>query len=244
MREIGAYSVNNVLQLENRDPIGPVGDLRHVPGNWMILKEAEPVPPPMLPAPKPDEAEDENEASVVPPTQGDVGEQVPPTSPPMSTDIEWATNCRTFGVLIDDAAERLASAEIRELERHAPKAAEDRERFNAWVDTFYASHAKYVAKALAPIARAWREATGNDCDAEVIMAEIMEYAELLKVCPDPVATTADWRHDNFRAFCLADAWYTAFGINDPDDNESDNPAPAVTEPDEAGNKERDDDDNE
>lgn len=41
-REIGLYSVNDLLELENRNPIGPEGDVRHVPQNWMLLSTEQP----------------------------------------------------------------------------------------------------------------------------------------------------------------------------------------------------------
>jgi hypothetical protein len=62
---------------------------------------------------------------------------------------------RAFGVLVEDCAERIARAEIRELEKRADRAVEDRPRFDAWVEGFYADHSGYVLKTLAPLAGAW-----------------------------------------------------------------------------------------
>lgn len=40
MSEIGVYTVNDILLLEDRNPIGPEGDIRHVPENWGVLEVA------------------------------------------------------------------------------------------------------------------------------------------------------------------------------------------------------------
>lgn len=55
---IGALTINEILELEDRDPIGPLGDKRYVPANWQTLenaaKMAAPGAPPLVPPePKP-----------------------------------------------------------------------------------------------------------------------------------------------------------------------------------------------
>jgi phage portal protein BeeE len=36
-RESGIYSVNDIRARENEPPIGPEGDLHHMPANWIAL---------------------------------------------------------------------------------------------------------------------------------------------------------------------------------------------------------------
>lgn len=62
---------------------------------------------------------------------------------------------QAFGVLIADAAARIASHEIRNVGQRAEKASEDRDTFNEWAGTFYTKHAAYIDKAVAPLATAW-----------------------------------------------------------------------------------------
>lgn len=70
----------------------------------------------------------------------------------ISHDAEAAFDC-----LIVDASERIANAEIRDLEDKAKRADEDPERFRAWSEDFYANkHRTYVTRQLAPIIKAFR----------------------------------------------------------------------------------------
>jgi HK97 family phage portal protein len=70
----------------------------------------------------------------------------------ISHDAEAAFDC-----LIVDASERIANAEIRDMEDKAKRADEDPARFKAWSDDFYANkHRTYVTRQLAPIIKAFR----------------------------------------------------------------------------------------
>lgn len=53
--------------------------------------------------------------------------------------------------VIEDASSRIARAEIRELEKHLPKAIEDKDKFNAWMNSFYDKHTAYVEQTIRPI---------------------------------------------------------------------------------------------
>lgn len=65
LRELGVLTANDILDLEDMDPIGPLGDLRFVPSNWQTLQAAsrvgQPEPTP-VPGPTP------GPASAPPPT--------------------------------------------------------------------------------------------------------------------------------------------------------------------------------
>ena len=72
-----------------------------------------------------------------------------------------------FALLLEDAAARIAAAEIRGLEARAAKAEEDRDRWSVWVAQFYAAHAEYVVKVLKPIADAWSHVTDHRVRVDV-----------------------------------------------------------------------------
>ena len=65
----------------------------------------------------------------------------------------------SFTVLLDEAAERIAAAEIKALSSRADKAAEDFTRWCEWVDGLYdcqtGSLGTYIAKTLLPICNSW-----------------------------------------------------------------------------------------
>lgn len=66
MFEMGVYSINDILELEDRNPIGEMGDLRFVPMNFSTLENA--FSPPQLPAvpvaPAQDDADAEDDDQV------------------------------------------------------------------------------------------------------------------------------------------------------------------------------------
>jgi HK97 family phage portal protein len=75
-----------------------------------------------------------------------------------------------FAILIDEAAGRIASAEIRGLEARADKAAENRPKWNLWASAFYVHHREYATKTLDPICAAWLEATGEQHPPATVVA--------------------------------------------------------------------------
>jgi HK97 family phage portal protein len=128
MFAVAGFSVNQILELEDLDPIGPQGDLRFVPANMMTLEEAsrrakeppKPDPAPVPPAPPAKPAEED---------PGEVGDL-------------W----------MKDTLERLMGKEINQLLRAAAQP-----KFLRWVDSFYADHQEVLAQALAPAAVACRQ---------------------------------------------------------------------------------------
>ncbi len=56
--------------------------------------------------------------------------------------------------LINDAAGRIVSAEIREVEKGIDRASGDNDKFSLWADRFYINHAKYVHGVLGPLTSA------------------------------------------------------------------------------------------
>ena len=79
---------------------------------------------------------------LVPMNMGIAGQE-----PPEQVQTSGKTNDQNFGSLIDDAAERIASAEERAWERHSSKA-------GVWVDGFKARHLDYIEKVITPLLKA------------------------------------------------------------------------------------------
>ncbi len=53
--------------------------------------------------------------------------------------------------VVNDIAARLASREIKELEKRVKHAADDLPRFKSWLDEFYAKHDNYIIDAIMPL---------------------------------------------------------------------------------------------
>ena len=104
------------------------------------------------------------------------------TTEAAAVQVDWLV---VFDPMIEDAAERLTNAETRELSKRVDKAGDDRPRFNAWVQKFYAGHRDYAAKTLAPLARAWQTATGKPMDPEVVEQLSTGHATWWCDLPDP-----------------------------------------------------------
>jgi len=57
--------------------------------------------------------------------------------------------------LVLDAASRIVGAELREVEKRAPKAKEDGDKFHAWAHAFFLEQRAFTVKVLAPLALAF-----------------------------------------------------------------------------------------
>lgn len=78
-----------------------------------------------------------------------------------------------FKALFEDAAERLANAEIRTIEKRVPKAEQNKERFDEWIRAFYESHAGYIEKTLTPISVTVEEAGHPPLPVKAITQELV-----------------------------------------------------------------------
>lgn len=127
-------------------------------------------------------------------------------------------NRAAFGVLIDDAAGRIAAAEIRKLETRVGKAEEDRERFNEWAEEWYCRHCDYVTKTLEPLWIARCREAGDDPEPPVgadgatptihHCRELMNWVyvtgrDALEGCESPAALLEDWKTNGTRATAIA-----------------------------------------
>ena len=103
-----------------------------------------------------------------------------------------------FGILLEEAAQRIAAHEIRGLGARADKAAEDREKWNAWGADFYCKHLEYAAKTLDPICAAWLAENGVKLDPKLVAARLQEpanTAELFEQNGNVPAILDRWRSD-------------------------------------------------
>lgn len=161
-RQWGWLSANDVRRLEDMNPIEG-GDDYLEPLN-MVPAGAEREEP----ADEPDE------------------ERTPPA--PQQANVPPR---EAISLLLTDAANRCAAAEVRGLEKRAAKAADDPERWAAWLAEFYAGHERYVARTLQPIADAWAIQGGALPDVAGIAGAVTSDA-VLQLSGDPASTVDGW----------------------------------------------------
>lgn len=124
MTQIGAFCINDVLRLEDMDPIGPEGDERIIQVNMTTLKriiEGEPVQPEPAPAPdnEPDQAVQQAKVSYL--------------------------------MLFEDAERRILGREIGQFNQVLHKFLDKSENFTEWADKFFARHREYMEQTLSPL---------------------------------------------------------------------------------------------
>lgn len=102
---------------------------------------------------------------------------------------------KIFNALFDDAAERMANAEIRTIESRIDKAAEDRDKFNKWIKSFYKSHAVYITKVLTPLSEALWDETGESLPLEAMVQELTIEGIDAFTKYDPVDSLAAWKKE-------------------------------------------------
>ncbi|KKN02703.1 hypothetical protein LCGC14_1115030 [marine sediment metagenome] len=133
---VGLYTINDMLKIENRAPVGPDGDVRFVPHNLKTLDEAlsppeEPEPPqePEPVEPEPPEPEPEPEPKAV-----------DTTPEPLSMDDP-----------VIKAVLRLFRHDFRRFgnteEEKAMRAMSNR-KLSEWAKNFYPTHARYIEQTL------------------------------------------------------------------------------------------------
>jgi HK97 family phage portal protein len=156
---IGTLSRNEIRALENENPIVG-GDTYYVNAATIPLDdEGRPIPTPTI-----------RDVGTAPPPAPDV----PGNEPDPSDDddeTEDSSNALALAPLVTwvgDVADRLASAEAREVEKHIAKGADSPERFALWAHDWYGTHRAYAHKTFAPLAAAYRRLSvslGHQIDA-------------------------------------------------------------------------------
>lgn len=155
----GAWlTINEVRELEDRNPIEG-GDTPRFPTN-------------MQPA---GGGPDRNEQGGQPgkgrpkaPAPDSVEEDDSPTA----YEKRRGNSTAAFGPLVDDAARRIAAAEISGLKPRAGKAEDDRPRFDKWASGFYQRHHAYALQVVTPLVEAWTEAVGFGPLAAEVAADV------------------------------------------------------------------------
>ncbi len=131
--QVAGITVNRILELEDENDIGPIGDVRFVPMNMVTLEQAIAGPPkplpPAEPAPVPDEPEDPEEP------QG------------QESNAKQRAACEA---VLDQVIGRMLSKESKAAKRSASSPAEFQSRLNR----FYGHHPNTMTDAIAPAVRA------------------------------------------------------------------------------------------
>jgi HK97 family phage portal protein len=178
-REMGLMSINEIRQLENLNPIGPEGDLYHVPLNWIELG----TPPELAQAGGEGRTAElfrliDRRNPGLPPgirQDADEGEDEENLTPRQTRLVELRLRLRKrFRPLIRKAAQEIVNREAADIGRAAEKLLKrGREDFAAWLREFYESHPGFVREKLLPILQAYGEAIG-DTAGDVMGGEIDE----------------------------------------------------------------------
>ncbi len=184
----GWLTRNEARALENMNPLEGLDDPL-MPLNLKIVGEEEEGPAPRTPQPQ------------LPPGENELEQE----EEEADGEAESLGDNAALQIMIDDAAVRLAAAEISALEKRAKHAAKDRDTFNAWVDKFYDGHREYVAKTLAPVAKLVQALGGGASDLDYAFVVCVEAPRLHLKEHDPLATLEQWRGMKGRPLEIADA---------------------------------------
>jgi len=158
----GWKTVNEVRALENLNPIKG-GDEARFPMNMQPAgggpDENEQGGQPGKGQPKAPQIPDNNEAvAVVPPKE--IATDAEPTADERQK-VKRREAQASFAILLDEAAERIAAAEIKAVSARADKAADDHNKWTSWLVSIYAKHAIYAKRTLTPIYKSWVIAQPN-----------------------------------------------------------------------------------
>lgn len=137
MTNLGAFSINDVLELEERNPIEG-GDTHFVPLNMVPLERALEPPPKPAPAPVPGAGQGAGQA----PVPG-----APPGRPQPGRGRGLAIR-----ELLADAFTRMLRVECAEVSRVAAKPG----KFLSWLEGFYPEHEGRLVEAIQPVLRVCR----------------------------------------------------------------------------------------
>ena len=178
MTKMGAYSVNDVLELEDRNTIGPAGDQRFVPMNVVPLDQAGSL------------AESRGKSN------GN-------NQPPPGAQTAKKPMARMFG----EAADRIVTKETKAI-KSAQKRYKSDATFNKWLGGFHVEHRYYVADVLLPVAQALAELTQqngsiNDELGGQIKVLVEEYA-VEHCCESAEALRQACSHNLVESLC--DTW--------------------------------------
>jgi len=95
-----------------------------------------------------------------------------------------AAQQEVFGILLEEAAKRIAAHEVRGLSVRADKAAEDRDKWRQWGGEFYRQHHAYAEKVLDPICAAWLADTGIEHGPSCLASLLQEPQDISELFAD------------------------------------------------------------
>jgi len=155
MFEMGVYSINDILELEDRNPIGEMGDLRFVPMNFSTLENA--FSPPQLPAVPVAPAQDDTETEDDDPTDDSgakamqnlfqdltrlaMQQQAANQPTIVIPDTKATTETEITRTALATAAQSVLTSTISDMiwyeGKKAAREAQNCRTFEAWCSTFY-----------------------------------------------------------------------------------------------------------
>ena len=202
---MGVFSINDILELLDRNPIGPEGDQRFIAGNNLVPLEraiAEGTPPTASNVRVVDQANRPAVKAAIETGEAAGGETVNEAGDAADgADGAESRRAEIAGAVeeakreavteaIEDAACRIVAAEVRDVGARAGKAAEDRGRFNVWLREFYTHNGtaeRYFAKVTAFLG------SRRAADAVPLAGDWCESQQQeLIACEDVRATLDNW----------------------------------------------------
>lgn len=163
----GVYSLDEVRELENLNPLDEGGDVHFVPLNMQTLEQAvkEPEPQPDF---TPVDDDDKPDEDMPQPADDDADDDEESKRLHSLTDI--------FGGLFADAAQRILRKETKRVHEAGLRflGKQDRAGFTEWLDTFYRDHRGAVIAALTPIADSLAQALDLNGTSGVRMTEYLD----------------------------------------------------------------------
>ena len=151
--QVGGFSVNDILEKENMNPIGPEGDERFVPVNMMPLKHA-------LLQPADPQGHD-------PPEQS---RAISAGSREKRSGQARQRIANSYKRVIEDAGRRIIRREQADVMRQAKSMMGSRsnsQAFREWLTEFYKKHPAFVIRQMLPVAMSLAEAIMAEVAAEV-----------------------------------------------------------------------------
>lgn len=157
MFAMGVYSVNDILELEDRNPIGPKGDLRFVPMNMATLEyvyengnsgaKQQTDPPTADDSPEPNKpAAPDNEADQLQEMSALLADLVAKARQPVAPDAASTTETESIKATLATAARDTLSATIAGMisfeGKKAAREAQNSRGFEAWCNQFYGDKMK------------------------------------------------------------------------------------------------------
>ena len=157
MQKNGNYSINDVLDFEDLNRIGPEGDKHRVMVTTMAIEDPPPEP---KPAPgSPDTGTDDDAGN-----DNDVD----------GTDEERSSRLKdSYRIMFRDAAGRIIHKEADKIRRGLRKCGHDPDEFRAFMDDFYEKHRAFVRQAIGPAVDSYAHARCAAGDVDSVVESIL-----------------------------------------------------------------------